>query len=210
MIEESINDLIEIDLPQFYQPSPTILEGGDCAYCCIASAFRLPSVLAAYELVERTVEEHDTEGRLEHGRVHSHVGRLQFFLEKNGYSRRELRPPHHYYKAGVPPVPWDNINWIKHLRKHLEAGRPCFSSVILHGHSPMPSNDPTWLTDHAVLIVGYRRHTVPILEGRGGRIDEEILVQCSVKGRYWILWRDYLYWHVGYPTIPFFKLENPT
>jgi hypothetical protein len=208
MIAESIDNLIEIPLPHFQQPSPAIMDGGDCGYCCIAAAFNLPSVLAAYELVERTIEENDQKGYFERGRCHSDVNRLQFFLSCMGYSSKEHRPPHYYYKAGCTPVPWANVNWYKFLRKHLEAGHPCFSSMILHGHAPAPDDDASWLTDHMVMIVGCRKHTVPLMEGKAGRIDEEIMIQCSVKGRFWIKWRDYLFWHVGYPTIPFLKKEN--
>jgi hypothetical protein len=191
-----------IELPYFKQPSPAILEGGDCAYCCIASAFNLPSVLAAYELVERVVEENDPEERFIHERQHSYIHRMKFFLKCMKHSSRELRPPHFYYRPGCVPVPWDNINWIKQVRQQIELGHPCFSSILLNGRAPTCRQDPGWMTDHMVLITGYRKHTIPYNDRAGALINEEIQIQCSSKGKYWIEWSDYLFWHIGYPTIP--------
>jgi hypothetical protein len=185
-----------VDVDPLPQSSGHVLDGGDCAYCCIAGIFGLPTILSAYELVESHMPE---EGGWR-TRCSMSVHRNEMFFESVMGEFQEYQPPFMHYRPGLAALPWDNTNWIWGVRQICEAGHVLLASIRLTGsppRAPRTGGD----TDHAVIINGFRQKWVPSQVVGGKSLSQEVRISCSAKGRYWIDWENFLYYHHGYPAI---------
>lgn len=183
------------------QSTGRVLEGGDCGYCCVAGVFGFPTILAAYEDVERLTGE---------PRAQMYAFKLHRYLEKRGVPVTELRPEFDYYKPGMTPYPWLNGNWPRMVRSQIDDGRVLLTSIRFDGGGPVCSAvEVASESDHMVLINGWRERLVP-LTGGASRIDQEIRVGCSVRGDYWVEWQRWLYRYGGYCCVPLTPVETTT
>ena len=89
-------ETIEIDVDPLPQSSGHVLDGGDCGFCCLAGILGLPSILAAYELLESRMPNDDWKKRSS-----LCINRLELFLKALDMPSDEYDPPFHRYKKGL-------------------------------------------------------------------------------------------------------------
>jgi hypothetical protein len=189
---ESPSEFI-VDVHPIPQSSGHVLDGGDCGYCCIAGLFNLPSIISAYEFVEK---------RMKNGwerRQSMCAWRWEFLLESLGLPKKDKRVPFHYYKTGVVPNPWENMNWPRMIKRKIKRGNILIASIRFNGSPPAPPRTGRD-SDHNVIINGWKFDWVPHPTLPGAKNGTTyIRVSCSVKGTYWIEWSDLVYWHGACP-----------
>ncbi|CAK0748255.1 hypothetical protein CCP1ISM_20017 [Azospirillaceae bacterium] len=182
-----------VDVHPISQSSGHVLDGGDCGYCCVAGLFNLPSIISAYEFVEK---------RMKSGwerRQSMCAWRWEFLLESLGLPNKDKRVPFRYYKTGVVPNPWDNLNWPRMIKRKIKRGNILIASIRFKGSPPAPPRT-CGDSDHNVIINGWKFDWVPHPTLPGAKTGTiYIRVSCSVRGTYWIEWSDLVYWHGACP-----------
>jgi len=178
-----------VDVHPLSQSTGHVMNGGDCGYCCVAGLFQLPSIISAYEFVEK---------RMKNGwesRQSMCAWRWEFLLDSLGLPKKEKHVPFRYYKTGCVPNIWDNMNWPRMVRRKIKNGNILIASIRFNG-SPPPPPHTSGDSDHNVIINGWKFEWIPHKTVSGAMTGTiSVRVSCSVKGTYWIEWSDFLYWH---------------
>jgi hypothetical protein len=182
------------DIRPLMQTTGRVLPGGDCGFCCIAGIFGLPSIASAYEFVESKLPESHK------ARDSMNAWKMKTFLKTLSLPSEEFLPLFDHYKPGLMPLPWENHNWKIELKKHIQAGCIASTSIRFEALAPPPPSSISRLSDHQVIINGFREHAIPFPSGDGHKINEEFRISCSVRGDYWIEWCNLLYYHGAHPT----------
>jgi len=181
---------VTVDVDPLPQSSGKVLEGGDCGLCCIAGIFRLESIEAAYEYLEKRMPEEGGWKR----RASLDAVRRRFLFEHLG--GEPFLPPFDHYKDGMAEVPWDNCAWRDEFKKLVKDGTVILASIRFDKHHPPPPRSYEHETDHAVILNGWRQYWKDHPKVRGAKSMRcEVGVSCSVKGRYWVEWSELLYYY---------------
>ena len=190
----NVEEAFEIDVDPLPQSSGHVMDGGDCGFCCLAGILGLPSILAAYELLESHMPGDDWKRRSS-----LCINRLGMLLDSLGLPSDEYNPPFFRYKKGLMPVPWDNVHWPWGVRRAIMQGSVMLASVRFKASVPAlsPSTE-----DHMILLNGFRRRLVPTVLPDAKKLVSEIRTSCSHGGRRWIEWDKLLYWHGCWPAVP--------
>ena len=200
----SVN-LSEIILPRRVvpQPSPKVVEGGDCGACVIAGLLGV-GIAEAYDLQDR---DERPEGAKDKPRPFSWQGMAHALA---CWGREPMTDG---VLDAVPVWPWEvhemqthwgmvgwqqNMAWWNYVRMGLMGG---FYGVT---HVNMDGKGPSFEHDHWVLICGARQRLEPHPTMKGcGTYLQEILVSCSARhpeGK-WYDSRTYLFTHGGFNAI---------
>jgi hypothetical protein len=183
-----------VDVHPLSQSAGHVMDGGDCGYCCVAGIFNLPSIINAYEFVEK---------RMKNGwerRQNMHAWRWEQLLKSLNLPNKEFRVHFNRYKTGVIPVPWHNINWSHKVRNIIKSGNVLISSIRFNKSVPI-APESCGESDHNIIINGWKFEWVdnPRFPGAKDGISS-VRISCSVNGTYWIEWSNLLYWHGCYPS----------
>lgn len=179
----------EVILPRraLSQPSPFLVQGGDCGACVFGGLFALPTVEAAYE---KLAEFHPNN-------PHSSV---QYDVMRNALGRTAdaslLDAPLWPIPPEWTPFGHDARNqygrWQSYIRMGVEAGYYCVALVDFAGTANQ--SDGIGGADHWVLICGWRPdHT-------GVTVIDEVLVSCPARHPQgeWKSTREFLFKHGGF------------
>lgn len=181
----------EVILPRraLPQPSPKIVEGGDCGPCCLAGMAN-KTIQEVYDLQEDGPEAFSWPKAVRTLHEAKRQGWLDRFIDDI--------PIWTQWKSkmqfGMPS--WDsNLEWFGYVTMAIDAGYYGFCSVNYDGKGPLVDSD------HVVLICGVRELTVPHKTVKGAAcIVPELLVSCSAtcpEGR-WEEHREFLTKRGGY------------
>lgn len=169
MIEYRLNHEKILDRRAIKQPQPKLFNGGDCGACVLAGLFQKDTQWIYDEL---------------QGKVYpfSHIT-MDTALCK-AYSlglidRRIRQCPE--WRAEDFQLTWGNPSWLQdqhwaeYISMAIDAGYYGIAHINMNGNGPLE------LTDHLVLICGYKEEVIPVLDGKGGKYQHSVFVSCSAR-----------------------------
>jgi len=211
----SDHPLVQLPTRSTPQPSPGILPGGDCAYCCLSGIMGI-SVLEAYEHVDKLRKE---EGQTRLGKDRNSLSNHCFSIVAE-YWNEEIRSDRRYRQAAeifaVPELmnvhpmrqmygapSWEmSSTWFESVYATLDRKYVLMASIDFEGKGPRKHSCGG--TNHAVLIVGaYTKLRAHEKVPGAYHVDQMLQISCSVRGLWEIETYDFLFDYGGFNCVPF-------
>lgn len=161
------SESIELPRRALKQPSPAIVEGGDCGACALAgvTGLSIEQIYDDYSGKREAFHKISMEQTLDELKRHEILDRV-ITDTPIWFDWRTLG------MWGMPS--WNMANqWFNYIVMAIDAGYYGIAHIDYDQKGPMASSD------HIVVICGARQRLQPIKNSPGAKITQEILISCS-------------------------------